>query len=62
MNYLITSFNYDTDKYDTEEFYGDIDGLVEFLYKMNGKLISIVPKDQSRLNSTLFFIDIYSNP
>ena len=45
MNYLITSFNDDTDKYDTEEFYGDIDGLVEFLYGMNGKLISIVPKD-----------------
>lgn len=40
MNYLITSFNDDT-----EEFYGDIDGLVEFLYEMNGKLISIVPKD-----------------
>ena len=45
MNYLITIFNYDTEKYETEEFYGDIDGLVEVLYGMNGKLISIVPKD-----------------
>ena len=48
INYLITSFNDDTDKYDTEEFYGDIDGLVEFLYEMNGKLISIFTYTKKR--------------
>lgn len=45
MSYLITYYNWNEDKYEVKEVFGDLDAIISKLYEIEGKLISIVPKD-----------------
>ena len=46
MNYLVTIYNYDENKFQTTGvFLRDTDAIVEYLYTLNTQLISIIPQN-----------------